>query len=352
MQNQSIAVSSAAANSSSTDLPDSVMSSEITSFFRIFIRSCDNLTLPSPDAFVLDSGSGATEEFKELGASSGGGPVIFIKTSLRCGHVQLAPVVATPAVPFSRAPVWGVWIVMSASVCDLPPGCMVHCEVMAKWPDKGSGEVSLGGGRVPVFAPYFMQQGNLEVAINNGPMLAAAAAAAAAAMVVCVHVSMPQFNVSVLHAGAAQGIMNVCESHDSITRFKEGRSQLLHQQQQDMQHQQLLSSLGCLYRHSPTLHPPPPPTSHEWLYLLNLVESVVSQSPVTPDDRSCIWRQRRSMLSVSHALAAVVQSTPWLSPSDVADIHSLLPQWSPMRECLLLQLLQARIQALPQTFFI
>jgi hypothetical protein len=72
--------------------------------------------------------------------------------------------------------------------------------------------------------------------------------------------------------------------------------------------------------------------------VLNIIE-LASTSPLAADDRSCIWSLRRSLLGVSHALPAVVHSTPWLNPVAVQDLHSLLPEWTPARDALLLLLL-------------
>jgi hypothetical protein len=279
---------------------------------------------------------------------------------LRCGVQQLATAALTQAVPFSRNPVWGAWVVINARVCELPPGCMVNCEVVARWAEKGGGEVTLGSGRLALFAPYYMLQGNLEIVINHSALASAAAGTAPA----LIHVAAQHFTCAVFHPAAVDGVAKICQIHDCITRFKEGRQQ---QQQQHSYEQQQLSSLGLLYRHSPALHPPPPPSPHQWLHALNLIDAALFLAPspqpstspspslssssssatattthpsLTAEDQNYIWCQRRSILGVSHALPAVVQSTPWLCQDAVLELHSLLPQWSPMRESLLLLLLQ------------
>ena len=387
MQNQP--VTTAAAASSGGSLAACVSSSEISSSFRVFVGSCENLSLPSPDAFAAESTQATADDSKEVlwdaggagssasgggaamfggvrarsdsdsallpgksgGGAASGAAVVLMKIDLRCGSTQLAPAVTTAAVPFSRHPVWGAWITMTASVSDLPPGCVVSCEVVARWPEKGGGEVSLGSGRLALFAPFYLQQGNVEVVVNTGPAAAAAAAAGgAAAAAACAHLCLQRFNFAVVHAAAMQGVTDVCIAHDTITKFKERRSiQPIPQQPQQCSEQQHISSLGALYRHSPVLHPPPPPSPHEWLLILNLVESAMSLSsaaaaaPSPPclsaDDHGYIWLHRLSILGVSHALVAVVQSAPWLTPHCITELYNLLPQWSPMSDSLLLLLL-------------
>jgi hypothetical protein len=371
------------------DMPSTTTTSEITSSFRVFVRSCENLTLPPPDAFLLDAedvkesgrdtanasagadraAAGGVALFRSTsftgrgrsdsdaspskssggsGGSSGCGPVVYVKVDLRCGIVQLAPFAVTPVVPFSQHAAWGAWVVINARVCELPPGCMVHCEVVARWPEKGGGEVVLGAGRLALFAPYYMQQGNVEVAIGSAALPPSS----------CLHLRLQQFNFAVFHAGAVAGVSKICQTYDNITRFKEGRRRLACQQQQlDIEEQRQLSALGLFHRHSSLLHPSPPPSPHEWLHVLGLVDQALSFSPpplqsppvsassspapfLNAEDRNYIWRYRRSILGVSHALPAVVQSTPWLTPNAVSELHSMLPQWSPMREGLLLLLLQ------------
>jgi len=63
---------------------------------------------------------------------------------------------------------------------------------------------------------------------------------------------------------------------------------------------------------------------------------------IAPADRALLWEYRRFALSEPRALPKFLQSFSWSDPSQVAEMHSLLTRWAPLKPVAALELLDAK----------
>ena len=60
------------------------------------------------------------------------------------------------------------------------------------------------------------------------------------------------------------------------------------------------------------------------------------------EERAALWRYRHFILSSAEALPKFLQSFSWADPNQVAEMHTLLFRWAPLKPVAALELLDAK----------